>query len=496
MNEKNTYRSLLSISWQSFAYGIGILGRQAFLFLVLPVFTSFMPQAEYGVVAVLASSVAFMNTLTNAGLPAATFRMYNDVQDAQTRRILLGSSFWLFFLFALILAGFLTFSAENFSQLIFESPDYAIEVQIVGGILVAETLINYGFILLRIQVRPFATSIQNLVLVISQVSLAAVLVRYYGLGAQGYFLGYLIGASITLLIMIWLVRRALCFRASWVQIRELLSYGIPLIPTTISMWALRLADRSLIARFVGLEQVAVYEIGYRIGWLVFLGVAPFNAAWPQFSFSIMHKKSAPKVYRDVLTFITAGWALLALMVIAFSPELVGAVAPQSYEYSIYIIPWVAVSAVFFGMYFVMSLGLKIEKKTYLLSLVALIAAGLNIGLNILLLPRIGILAAALNTFVAYFLLAVLSYFFSQRFFNIPLDWSRLAKILIASVSTFFIIVQIGIISFLNINSIVVRIFGLLTYPLILFLMGFISLGQSKEIWKLGTSLFRHKMEKA
>jgi O-antigen/teichoic acid export membrane protein len=197
-----------------------------------------------------------------------------------------------------------------------------------------------------------------------------------------------------------------------------------------------------------------------------------------------------------LTFITAGWALLALIVIAFGPELVGAVAPMSYQNAVIIVPWVAISAVIFGMYFVMSLGLKIEKKTYLLSIVALISAIVNIGLNILLLPMIGILAAAFNTFLAYLILAILSYIFGQRFFTIPLDWARLAKILIASISTLFIIIQLGKMSILDINSLVVRTLGLFSYPVILLLMRFINLDQSKELWKLGTSLLRHKMEEA
>lgn len=496
LQQNASTRSLINLSWQSITYGIGILGRQAVLFIVLPVFTNYMTQAEFGVVAVFASSLAFLNQITNAGLPSATFRLYNDYRDALNHHYVLGSSFFLFFSFAAIPAIIMVIAAEKLSQFLFENPNYAIDIRIVAGLLVIETMINYGFILLRVQVRPLATSVLNIVLVLCQVSFAVYFVRYFNLGPTGYFLGYLFGACLALAIMVWSVKDIISFRINWTIFQDLLLYGIPLVPSTLSMWVLRLADRSLIAWYVGFEKVAVYEVGYKIGWLVFLGVTPFNAAWPQFSFSIMHRNSAPKVYRDVLTFITAGWAFLALIVMAFSPELVRAVAPQSYQDAIYIIPWVAVSAVFFGMYFVLSLGLKIEKKTFLLSVVALIAAGMNIGLNIVLLPKIGIVAAAINTFVAYLLLSVLSYIFGQRFFIIPLDWARLVKILIASVSTFIIIIQLGSMSFFDINSIIVRAFGLVSYPILLLLMGFISLNQSKELWKLGTSLIRHRMEKA
>lgn len=494
MGDRST-RSLISLSWQSIAYGIGIFGRYFLVFLTLPLFTNYMPQAEYGVVSVLTASLSFINILTNAGLPSAVFRLYNDDQDHNRRRYILGSSLLLFFLFALIPAVGMFLAAGSFSQLLLGSSAYGATLQVVAGVLVFETLINYGFILLRIQVRPLGTSLLNLFMFGSQTGFALLFVRVYDLGAMGYFLGYLLGAFLAVLALIGMTRQMLFFKATKGVLRELLAYGLPLIPATLAMWALRLADRSLIVRYTGLEQVAVYEIGYKVGMLVAMVILPFNAAWPQFAFSTMRKPDAAQTYRDVLTFITVLLAFVALGVIAVGPELVDILAPQSYAEAVIVIPWVAFSQVAWGMYRVLSLGPKITKKTIYLTVVAVTAAAVNIALNILLIPRLGILAAAINTLIAYALLAFLSYIVGQRLYPFPLDWSRLGKISLASVLTLLLVFQSSSLQIPGVGETILRVSSLLLYPILLLLMNFIDLRQGKALWQLGTGLLRERLGK-
>jgi O-antigen/teichoic acid export membrane protein len=481
---QRSLQPLFSLSWQSFAYGIGIMGRQVVIYLTLPLFTNFMPQTEYGVVAVFVSMLGLVNTLTNAGLQAATFRFYNDTFDEQTRRYTISSSLLLFFLFASFLSFIILLAAESFSPPPLGSADYVPTIRILAVLLVFETLIYFGYILLRLQIRPYATSLHNIVLIVAQVGLALLFVRVYNWGATGYFLGYLGGDFIGLGVMIWLVRDMLVFQVSAKRLKELMIYGLPIIPADLSMWALRLADRSLIASIVGLDQVAVYEIGYKIGLIVGLAFMPFNAAWPPFAFATMHKPNAPEIYRNVLTYIASGYTFLALGVIAFRSDLTKFLVPPSYAHAVSVVPWVAVSQIFLGLYPVLSLGPKIKKQTGPLAWVAFSAAIANILLNILLIPWIGILGAAIATLVGYLLLAVIGYSVGQRYFPIPLDWVRLGKLALASGLTIIVIIAVGRLPLSDWEGRILRALSLLIYPLLLIAVRFITPTQARETWQM------------
>ena len=89
----------MSLSWQSVAYGIGTLGSQLLIYFMLPFLTRYMTQEEYGVVSVIVAMHAFLNMLTNAGLPQATFQYFNKNQDEKEQQITISSSQFLFFLY-------------------------------------------------------------------------------------------------------------------------------------------------------------------------------------------------------------------------------------------------------------------------------------------------------------------------------------------------------------------------------------------------------------
>jgi len=491
-----TARSLISLSWQSTAYGLGTLGRQAVVYLALPLFTNHMPQEEFGVVSVTAAFLAFVNTLSNAGLPAATFRLYNDTQDVKTRRLTLGSSQTLIGGYALLTALVMLLAVDPLARFLLGTSSYAHIIRVVAVLLLVESLINYGNILLRIQVRPLATSIQSVLQIVVQLGLAVLLVRRYDLGALGYWLGYLAGALVGLALMLWLVRDALVFRVSREHMKGMIVYGLPLIPAALALWALRLVDRGVVVSLAGLDEVAVYEVGYKIGMLVALVVGPFRAAWPQFAFSTMHSPHASRIYRDTLTYVAAGCTFIALGVIAFRVDLVQIMAPSTYIRAVDVVPWVALSQVAWGMYPVLAVGLNIAKRTPYITAATVFAAAVNIILNVLLIPVIGIQGAAIATLLGYTALAGGVYIMAQRFYAFPIDWSRLGKLALASGLTVLLVSQLGGLDLSLWGGRAVRSVGLLLFPILLLVTGFVTQKQCRLLWQTGTGLLRKRFQGA
>ncbi|MBT7782999.1 MAG: oligosaccharide flippase family protein [Anaerolineae bacterium] len=487
-----SFRPLLSLSWQSVAYGIGIFGSQIVMFFTLPLFTHYMSQDEYGAVSVITVLYTFLNSFTNAGLPSGTFRLYHDDQDVFAQRLILSASQFLFFLFSVIPATFIFVFPKLISQIMLGTEVFAPALQITAIYLIVDTMNTFGDIILRVQIRPMASSIQSILRITLQTGTAVLLVRVYNMGIMGYWLGYLIGASLGLILMIWLVRKELVFQISWQKTIELLKYGVPLIPNTLSITALRLADRYLIGTMLGLDQAAVYDIGYKIGSLLNMVVAPFRVAWPAFSFSVMHNPKAPKIYRDALTFLTAGCSVVVLSVVAFRMELVNFLAPKSYLGATSVIGWVAAAQIFLAIYPIIAIGPKVMKKTRYLAWASVFSAVLNIILNFLLIPSIGILGAAIATFFSYLSLIIFTYFIGQRLFFLPIDWVRLGKLLLASIVVSLIIVGAESFSLGVWLERLIKITGILLFPILLLVFGFITFGQSKNFLNLIAGVLNKK----
>jgi O-antigen/teichoic acid export membrane protein len=490
---KNTVlSSLLSISWQSIAYGIGVFGRQIVVFLMLPLLTRFLSTTEFGIISIMLAFVSFIDVLSDAGLPAATYRLYNDKLDQKGRRDVLGSSLVLFVLFALLMAVITWAGASQISQWLLKSAKHTAIVRIASLTVVTMTLLSFGQLMLRIQVRPFANSLQQVLIILVQNALALYLVMRLHLGASGYWLGQFIGGLIGLLLFLWLLRHTLQFSISSAKTKELVIYALPMIPTTLSVWALSLIDRSLISSLLGLQEVAVYDVGYRIGALVASATVPFQVAWPQFAFSIMRREDAPQIYRNITTFLATGCTLVALGIITFSEELVRLLASEQYLGAIPVVRIVALSQIAWGLFPVLSIGSKISKRTADIAIVTCIAALSNIFLNLVLLPSMGINGAAVATLVAYLLLVVLTRIIGRRSYRFPLDYLRFGKLASAAAVTLMLMFSLQLSALSSWFSIGVRTLCLLTFPLILLALRFIPLDQAGLIWSETRNLFHAK----
>ncbi len=494
LSPKNkSLRAILSLSWQSVAYGIGTLGSQLLVYFMLPFLTRYMSQEEYGVVSVITAAFAFLNMLTNAGLPQATFRYFNNIKDENEQQITIGTSQILFFLLsALPAAGILLFP-KPISFLLLGSNQYASTLQLVACYLVFESMNTFGTIVLRIEVRALMSSIHSIILIACKTGLALIFVIVYDMGVRGYWLGHLTGSFLGLLFMVWLIRKRVVLQISWKRLWDLSKFGIPLIPASLSMTTLRLADRYIISALAGFDQVAIYDVGYKVGTMILFLIIPFRTAWIPFAFSIADKPEASKTYRDVFTYITAGCSFLILFVIAFRVEIVNIVAPASYNTASIIVGWIAISQIFLSAYHVFSIGPMISNKPGELAWAALSAAGLNLLLNFLLIPYIGILGAAIATLVGYAGLAVFTYLIGKRSFNLSVDWARVGKLILAVGPVLLGIVAIEHFPMTVWLQLAFKILGLLAFPILLLLIGFMSLDQIRDTFAIMKSVLNRKL---
>ena len=84
------------------------------------------------------------------------------------------------------------------------------------------------------------------------------------------------------------------------------------------------------------------------------------------------------------------------------------------------------------MYLLTSIGLNISKRTEYYPIATGVAAATSVVMNLLLIPNFGIIGAAWANAIAYGVLALVSWRFSNRFYPIAYETARLLRIVTAA----------------------------------------------------------------
>ena len=117
---------------------------------------------------------------------------------------------------------------------------------------------------LRWQLRPLAFAISSVINATFTIVASAVLVFGAGLGVEGAILGQLIAATACLAYVLLATRGTFRLIFDWQKCKQMLSYSIPMVPSSIGVFLNLYADRLVIQHERSLADVGLY--GWAIGW--------------------------------------------------------------------------------------------------------------------------------------------------------------------------------------------------------------------------------------
>lgn len=400
----NKYKSLSSGVKAGLWFTLCNMIQKGISFIVMPIFTRIMPQADYGIYSTYTSWYNFLMIFTSLRLSYYVFSkgMVKYEEDRNEFVVSLQSlsttATIVIFLFYLIIRDvanqFLGLSTSlmvcMFVHMLFEPSveywtarkrfeyDYKKVVLVSLGIAIINPILGIIMVL----------GTENAVFARALSSTIAVSV----FGAALY------------LVIILKGKKPFSFKY-W---KYALGFNIPLIPHFLSSTALSQADRVMIRNIVGPEATAIYSVAYSLGMVTLL----FSQAIQQALLPWQYMKIKNKNYQNLPEIATITMIIIAainIAFIAFAPEIVRIVAPVSYSEAIWAMPPVC-SAVFFMYLFNMFANIEYYfEETKYVAVASILAALANIGLNWIFIPIFGYVAAGYTTLACYILLAISHY---------------------------------------------------------------------------------------
>jgi O-antigen/teichoic acid export membrane protein len=440
-----------------FTQRVGLIGITNLLvglsgIILLPILTKTLPIEDYGIWVQISVTIGLIPAVVMLGLP---YTMVRFLAAAKKREEIQEGFYSIAFivLFTSAIASLLLFL---FSKPIATSLfDNNLTIARILPLIVFIACLNgllLGFFRTFQQIKRYS------MFLFIQTYLNVALVAYFVLSGYGIFgavIGLLISSFFVFLIMVSLIISEIGIKIpKFTHIREYLAFGLPTVPGNLSSWVVNSSDRYVIGIFLGTAFVGYYSPGYTLGNIIGMFMAPLSFMLPAVLSKYYDENNMNEV-KTVLKYSLKYFLMLAIpaafgVSLLSKPLLMILSTPEIASQGYLITPFVAASALLFGVYTVIFQVIVLEKKTKIVGTIWIIAAILNLGLNIVVVPYIGILGAAITTLLAFTLAFILTSFYSFKYFEFDVDFGFILKSVFASIVMSLVIIKWNPIGLLNV----------------------------------------------
>jgi O-antigen/teichoic acid export membrane protein len=381
-------------------YALADAANKAVPYLLLPVIASQLSTADYGLLTNFSVLTQVLNALcalnTHSALGVSYFRLGKDGLPGYLSNLL--------YLVG-ILATLCLLVSSLFSATIQHYFGLSVLWQLLALLTAAATAVYTLYAtLLRMQNRALLFGIVQ----VAQSLVAAVLTLAFVVQLkwnwQGRALSIAAAAAITMLFCIASLRRDryVFLAANGPQIKHAFSFGLPLLPHTMSFWLKTGLVKIIITNFIGLSANGVYSIALTLGGIVGVFTDAFFSAYtpsmfkrlsmidslPESDRAVIRRALVENTYRFAATLLVVcigGWLAMRWAVpLLFSGGYLAAVR---------LLPVVFVALYFDGLYSIVSAYVFYRGRTKTLGTITFLSSLLQVTLTVVFVRQLGLVGA-------------------------------------------------------------------------------------------------------
>jgi O-antigen/teichoic acid export membrane protein len=470
----------------SIIYGVANSLQNAVGFILLPVYTAYLSVSEIGLLEIFIVSISVLFNLTQLGLGSALFKYYSYGKESddsrQKNQLIISSSFFFLSIFSLIIILILYGVRERISQILFNTSIYNDWITLILIIVFFRLFSVIPTAFLRIQNKSAIYSIINGAQFLFQIAIIIYLVVVLNKKIEGVLEGLALSSFIFAIIFVWIIKNNVSFNFSYSVVKELLSYSIFLVPVSIGIMILMMSNRFFILMFRDSEELGIFSVANKISSLILLAVMSFQLAWPSIMFRIRSLQNAKNYYSRIFRYFIVIFLTFALGLTFFSRELTLLFATREYLSGVSLIPILSLGYLFYGLFYVGTVGIQIYKRTYFLAISMIVGTAVNLLLNYFFTEAYGMWGASIALCISLIVVGITAFIFSQRVYFIRIEWNRILRFLLLLIIA-FLLYQLGFHADTWQNFIAKIIILLFLFPLSLYWLDIFTPEEKKYFWE-------------
>lgn len=446
-----------------FAYGVISILNKIIPFLLLPIITRLLTDtADFGIYDMYNTIVSFGTPLVILGVYDAMFREFFDKEDIKYKYNVTATANRIILVSSITISSIMFLFNSKLSNVFFGNSAFGLIVVFSSLELILTS--NKTIISAPTRIRNKRT-----VYVISGIAqsliyyLLAILLIKMGYAYNGLIYANLV-SSAAILIYFWLKNKDFFTLGKYDKkiAKELLRFGIPLVPTFMIFWIFHSMDKIMISNMLGTAELGIYSIGARVASVSSIIYNAFAGGWQYFAYSTMrdndYKKMMGKIW-EILFVISSCFFIVAFI---FKDFIFNVLFTGEYRKGVIVFPYLLFSPFIQMLIQVLGTQYHIIKKTYYSPILFAIGALVNIGLNYLLIPKIGIEGASIATLIGFVVVLILSFIIVVLIKKLIII--KFKALITISIFTFiFIYFSTSVVNFYSISLGIIYILFILLY---------------------------------
>ncbi|GHV36317.1 polysaccharide biosynthesis protein [Bacteroidia bacterium] len=443
-------RQLIS---QTAIYGVPTIVGRFLNFLLVPLYTRYFSDAEYGVITEMYAYVAFFTVILMLGLETGFFRYYvkrerdPDVLNSILLTILMIAT-------AFLVVGLFTYRPLAGIMGYADHPEYLLCFVIV---LVLDTLTAIPFAKLRNDNKALRFAVIKIVNILANIGFNLFfivlcpyllknnpenIVKYLYNPQIGIGYVFLSNLLASILQLLFFVPNFIRIKLKYNQklMREILIYSLPIMVLSLAGIVNETFDRALLKYLLpkdtAMSQLGIYGACYKVAILMNLFIQAFRYAAEPFFFK--KAKEGDKTVMEKATYYFFIACLFIFLICTLFLNDIMLFVGKDFREGAKVVPILLLANIFLGLIYNLSIWYKNTDKTKIGMWISILGAGITVVLNFVLIPRIGYMGAAWTTLICYVVMAVVSYILGQKYYPIPYKIGKMSLYFLLALTLFFV----------------------------------------------------------
>lgn len=445
-------------------YSIGEIIPRIISFLLLPILTTYLTTAEYGINTYTTTVMSFTFVIGALSLNTFILRFYYATKDEIERKKII----WSVFIFICIFNFFLSL----FQLLFFPIIINYLNINIPFNPYFSISIINNFFdiialiplVLYRVKEDARGFLILSLSRTLLQFILVYIFVVLLGKGLEGSYYARLLVNVPFMFLYYYLIKKDTIKMMDYAILKKAIKFSLPLLPGSLAYLFVSLSDRIVLERYVSLDELGIYSVAATLALVLNIVIQALYKTLEPVLFREYHGNNFEeinlkfyKLYLCILIIAAFGTACL-------SKEFFFIATSTAFLSAYKIVPFLLISVVLSGINTYLNILMITLNKQKLVSIISIISGVLSVTLNLILIPVLGFYGAIIASSISFLFVNIVChynvviksrYFFSQF----------ILLILIVVIPYYYDIVIPSTNLFLNITikSLIILIFGIAAF---------------------------------
>lgn len=395
-------------------FAFGNLGSKLILFFLVPLYTNYMTDAEYGLADLAYTVAQLIIPFVSVVIFDAVVR-FGLAKNARPQDVLLNA------LIVCAVGSVVALAATpllRFYSAIAEWRWYVFAYIVIS--MFGSVVMNYLKVKDLNKTYAFLSIVQTAVLAVSNI----VLLCFLHMGVSGYLLSMNIAGGINFALAVVSGGILRDLRSSSFQrglLKQMLLFSAPLIFNNLSWWVIQSSDKVMIDAMVGAAALGIFTVASKIPALINVMISIFSQAWGLSSVREIESTKDAGFYSGVLNAYQTVAFGAAIVLIAFVRPFMSFYVGEDFSEAWRYVPLLLASASFSAISSYYGSLYSALKKSVNNMATTMLAAVVNIAVNLVGIYYLGLWGAVLGTLVAYIVIAFARMLDVGRFIPIKVD---------------------------------------------------------------------------